>query len=163
MLSHALSVGSVCNHQQRESHTLTFPFSLLLTCACTSTEPQRARTGRGLLRGFLSRSSGYEQYVACYGGFYLCFLSAKIWCFFSAERWFFFPKSFYWLGQGLDSSGSACTGELLISGLSIDTLLTVRAAERRSKDVIVMESSLDQTLTHCTIREVGKIGCGLLK
>lgn len=82
---------------------------------------------------------------------------------FSLLRDDFFPKSFYWLGQGLDSSGSACTGELLISGLSIDTLLTVTAAESKSKDIIIMESSLDQTLTHCAAPEVGKIGCGLLK
>lgn len=138
MLSHALRVGSVCNHQQRESHTQTFLISLLLTCACTSTGPQRTRIGRGLLRGFQSRSSGYEQYMTCYRGFCLYFLLMLRFRALSL-----LPANF--------------SKKLLLAGVEIrqflkhmhrgvahfwpvDTfLLTVTEAERKSKEVTIME------------------------
>lgn len=126
----------------------------------SSTEPQRTRIGRGLLRGFLSRSSGYEQYMACYGGFCLCFLLMLRFGAFSLLSDDFSKKLLLSRVEIRQFLKHMHRGHAHF--WPVGALLTVTEAKGKAKKSSSW-NRLDQALTHCTAPEAGKIGCGLLK
>lgn len=134
---------------------------LLLTHACTATEPQRTRIGRGLLRGFLSRSSGYEQYMACYGGFCLCFPLMLRFGAFSLLSDDFFQNLL--LARVRIRLFLKHMHRAIAHFWPVYWYLAKCDRSRRKKQRSLCHGIKWIKLTQCTTPEVGKICCGLLK